>query len=231
MATIKQLYHLQEIELEIEAAERSVQQIISQLSQNKAVVKAQNKLADKKQRLEELKRQQNSAEWEIDDFTTKLKATEEQLYSGRISNPKELASLQQEAELLKVKRDQLEDKALEIIDKIELAEAEVEALSGDLKTMEAEWQNQQDKLSGDKEQLVDKIAELKQKQPQLLAGIEPQLAQLYYRLKQNKGRAVAKVEQGVCRGCRISLPTAELQQARSGQLVQCSSCGRILFLA
>lgn len=231
MATIKQLYHLQEIELEIEAAERSVQQIISQLSQNKAVVKAQNKLADKKQRLEELKLQQNSAEWEIDDFTTKLKATEEQLYSGRISNPKELASLQQEAELLKAKRDQLEDKALEIIEKIELAEAEVEALSDDLKTMEAEWQNQQDKLSGDKEQLVDKIAELKQKQPQLLAGIEPQLAQLYYRLKQNKGRAVAKVEQGVCRGCRISLPTAELQQARSGQLVQCSSCGRILFLA
>lgn len=231
MATIKQLYQLQEIELEIEAAERSIQQIISQLSQNQAVVKAQNKLADEKQRLEEMKRQQNSAEWEIDDITTKLKATEEQLYSGRISNPKELASLQQEAELLKAKRDQLEDKALEIIDKIELAEAEVEALSSELKTIEAEWQNQQKKLFGDKEQLETKIAELKQKQPQLLASIEPQLAQLYYRLKQNKGKAVAKVEQGVCRGCRISLPTAELQQARSGQLVQCSSCGRILFLA
>lgn len=231
MATIKQLYQLQEIELEIEAAERSIQQIISQLSQNQAVVKAQNKLADEKQRLEEMKRQQNSAEWEIDDITTKLKATEEQLYSGRISNPKELASLQQEAELLKAKRDQLEDKALEIIDKIELAEAEVEALSSELKTIEAEWQNQQKKLFGDKEQLETKIAELKQKQPQLLASIEPQLAQLYYRLKQNKGKAVAKVEQGVCRGCRISLPTAELQQARSGQLVQCSSCGRILFQA
>lgn len=231
MATIKQLYQLQEIELEIEAAERSIQQIISQLSQNQAVVKAQNNLAEKKQRLEEMKRQQNSAEWDIDDITTKLKATEEQLYSGRISNPKELASLQQEAELLKAKRDQLEDKALEIIDKIELAEAEVEALSSELKTIEAEWQNQQKKLSGDKEQLETKIAELKQEQPQLLASIEPQLAQLYYRLKQNKGKAVAKVEQGVCRGCRISLPTAELQQARSGQLVQCSSCGRILFLA
>lgn len=231
MATIKQLYQLQEIELEIEAAEQSIQQIISQLSQNQAVVKAQNNLAEKKQRLEEMKRQQNSAEWDIDDITTKLKATEEQLYSGRISNPKELASLQQEAELLKAKRDQLEDKALEIIDKIELAEAEVEALSSELKTIEAEWQNQQKKLSGDKEQLETKIAELKQEQPQLLASIEPQLAQLYYRLKQNKGKAVAKVEQGVCRGCRISLPTAELQQARSGQLVQCSSCGRILFLA
>ena len=40
----------------------------------------------------------------------------------------------------------------------------------------------------------------------------------------------ARVEQGICRGCRISLPTTDLQQARSGKLVQCSSCGRILFL-
>lgn len=231
MATIKLLYQLQEIELEIESAEHSLQQIVSQLGQNQAVVKAQNKLADEQSRLEELKRQQNSAEWEIDDITTKLKATEEQLYGGRIGNPKELASLQQEAELLKAKRDHVEDSALEIIDKVELAEAGVKALQGELESTEADWQSQQKQLAGDKEQLEAKIAELKQKQQQLLAGIEPQLAELYYKLKQNKGKAVAKIEQGICRGCRISLPTAELQQARSGQLVQCSSCGRILFLA
>jgi len=231
MATIKLLYQLQEIELEIESDEHSLQQIISQLGQNQAVVKAQGKLADEQSRLEELKRQQNSAEWEIDDITTKLKATEEQLYSGRIGNPKELASLQQEAELLKAKRDHLEDSALEIIDKAELAEAEVKALESELEATEADWQSQQKQLASDKERHETKIAELKQKQQQLLAGIEPQLAELYYHLKQNKGKAVAKVEQGICRGCRISLPTAELQQARSGQLVQCSSCGRILFLA
>jgi len=231
MATIKLLYQLQEIELEIESDEHSLQQIVSQLGQNQAVVRVQNKLLDAQSRLEELKRQQNSAEWEIDDITTKLKATEEQLYGGRIGNPKELASLQQEAELLKAKRDHVEDSALEIIDKVELAEAEVKALESELESTKADWQSQQKQLAGDKEQLETKIAELKQKQQQLLAGIEPKLAELYYKLKQNKGKAVAKVEQGICRGCRISLPTAELQQARSGQLVQCSSCGRILFLA
>jgi len=80
MATIKLLYQLQEIELEIESDEHSLQQIVSQLGQNQAVVRVQNKLLDAQSRLEELKRQQNSAEWEIDDITTKLKATEEQLY-------------------------------------------------------------------------------------------------------------------------------------------------------
>lgn len=231
MATIKLLYQLQEIEMEIESDEHSLQQITSQLGQNQAVVRAQSKLADEQSRLEELKRQQNSAEWEIDDITTKLKAIEEQLYGGRIGNPKELASLQQEAELFKAKRDHLEDSTLEIIDRVELAEANAKALEGELESTEADWQSQQKQLAGDKEQLESKIAELKQKQQQLLAGIEPQLAELYYQLKQNKGKAVAKIEQGICRGCRISLPTAELQQARSGQLVQCSSCGRILFLA
>ncbi len=231
MATIKLLYQLQEIEMEIESAEHSLQQIVIQLGQNQVVVRSQSKLAEEQSRLEELKRQQNSAEWEIDDITTKLKATEEQLYGGRIGNPKELASLQQEAELLKAKRDHLEDSTLEIIDKVELAEAEVKTLEGELESTEADWQSQQKQLAGDKEQLETKIAELKQKQQQLLAGIEPQLAELYYQLKQNKGKAVAKIEQGICRGCRISLPIAELQQARSGQLVQCSSCGRILFLA
>ncbi|MFC2072406.1 C4-type zinc ribbon domain-containing protein, partial [Chloroflexota bacterium] len=50
-------------------------------------------------------------------------------------------------------------------------------------------------------------------------------------LKKQKGTAIANVEQGICRGCRILLPITELQRARSSSLVRCSSCGRILFLA
>lgn len=40
---------------------------------------------------------------------------------------------------------------------------------------------------------------------------------------------MARVDQGTCYGCQIQLPTINLQQARSGNLVQCSNCGRILF--
>jgi len=39
------------------------------------------------------------------------------------------------------------------------------------------------------------------------------------------------VEQGICRACRISLSANILQKARSGQPVQCGSCGRILFIS
>jgi len=230
MSIAKQLYQLQEVELKIESSEQALRQIASQLGENQAVVKVQTKLALEQQRLEELRGQQHSAEWEIDDITSKLTTAEEELYSGRIRNPKELTSLQHEVDGLRVKRDQLEDKALEVMEQVELAAASVASVSSELKTVEAEWHSQQQQLSTEMEQLKAILADLKHKQQLLLAGIDPQPVEFYYQLKKQRGQAVAKVEQGICRGCRISLPTAEVQRARSGNLVQCSSCGRILFL-
>ena len=231
MSVAKQLYQLQEVELELEFNEQAVSQIANQLGKSQAVVRAQNELTLERQRLEELKRQQHSAEWEIEDLVNKLTTAEEKLYSGRIKNPKELTSLQHEVEGLKARRNQLEDKALEIMDQVELATATVTTKSNELKTLETEWHSRQQQLSTNLEQLKTILSDLKQKRQLLSAKIDPQAIELYHELRKHKGTAVAKVEQGICRGCRISLPTTELQQARSGSLVQCSSCGRILFLA
>jgi predicted nucleic acid-binding Zn-ribbon protein len=231
MGVTKQLYRLQEIDLEIESKEQALQQIARQLGENQAVVKAQNKLTVENQRLEELKRQQHSAEWEIDDLVSKITKAEDELYSGRIKNPKELTNLQHDVEVLRAKRSRLEDKALDTMDKVELTEANVAALSNEFKTVEAEWHRQQQQLSSEAEQLKTSLTDLKQKHQSLSAEIDPETVELYHKLRKGKGRAVAKVEQGICGSCRISLPITDLQRARSGDLVQCSSCGRILFQA
>jgi len=230
MSVAKQLYQLQEVDLELESTEQALSQIASQIGESQAVIRAQNQLRSEQERLEESKRQQHSAEWEIDDLINKLAAAEETLYSGRIKNPKELASLQQEVEGLKARRSQLEDKALEIMSQVEQAEASVATKSSQLKRLEAEWQSQQQQLSSEMERLKAIVSDLKQKWQLLAANIDSRAVELYGELKKQKGTAVAKVEQGTCRGCRISLSTAELQKARSGNLIQCTSCGRILFL-
>jgi len=231
MSVSKQLYQLQEVDLELESNEQALKQITSQRGESEAVARARNKLALEHQRLEELKRQQHSVEWEIDDLTTKLATTEEELYSGRVRNPKELTNLQHEIDGLKARRDQLEDKALEIMDQVEFATKGVATIDSELKEMEGEWQSQQQELSTNLEQLKSLLSNLKHKRQLLTAEIDPQAIEVYHELKKQKGTAVAKVEQGICQGCRISLPITELQRARSGSLVRCSSCGRILFLA
>ncbi len=231
MSVAKQLYQLQEVDLEIESAERALAQVISQIGESAEVAKVRQQLEQEQQRLEELKHQQHAAEWEIDDVVTKLSTAEETLFSGRVKNPKELTNLQHEVDMLKTQRDHLEEKALGVIERVEQSEASLAETSNRLETLTAEWQSQQKQLSEEKERLKSVLAELGSKR-QLLAGeIEPQAVEFYQGLKKDKGTAVARVEQGICRGCRISLPTTELQQARGGNLVQCSSFGRILFLA
>jgi len=231
MSIANQLYQLQEVDLAIEANEQAQSQIAGQLGESKAVVGAQAKLALEQQRLEELGHQQRSAEWEIDDLVAKLAIAQDKLYSGEIRNPKELASLQQEVDTLKARRNQLEDRALAIMEQVELATVSVASKSSELKTLEAEWRNQQQQLSTEMEQLKTILSELNHKRQLLLAKIDPEAVELYNELKKQRGTAVAKVEQGICRGCQISLPITELQWARSESLVRCSSCGRILFLA
>jgi predicted nucleic acid-binding Zn-ribbon protein len=231
MSVAKRLYELQEVDLALEAQELALKQIVSQLGESQAVLGARSKLASEEQRLEEMGHKQHSLEWEIDDITTKITKAEEELYSGRVGNPKELANLQHEIGVLKAKRSELEDRTIEAMEQVEEARAGIDTLKDELKTLEAEWQTQQGKLEADKERLEAELVSLKQKREAVLSQVDSGAVDFYLGLKKQKGTAVARVEQGVCRGCRISLSNAEMQRARGGDLIQCSSCGLILFLA
>ena len=232
MSTIaRQLFQLQELDLALEANEQSQVKTTAQLADNQDVVKARAKLAAEQKRSEELAKQQKTTEWEADDLTAKIKAIEKKLYEGKIFNPKELGSLQADAEDIKKRRSGLEDKVLELMEESDAARAKVATLTTQLARLEADWQSQQKKLAGDMEQLKTAHLDMEGKRQALLAQVEANAMEIYRDLRKRKGGiAVARIEQGTCQGCRITLPNSDLQQAKGGGLVRCSSCGRILYL-
>ena len=231
MAVTRQLYQLQELDLEIESEELNLSQKTSQLGKREALDAAQSQLAAEQQRLDGLRRQHRDAEGEVDDLLSKIVAAEQQLYGGKITNPKELSGLLHEVTTMRARSDQLEDKTLEIIDQVESAEKSVAEATGQLKKMEEEWQQQQQQLGKEIEQHKTRLTDLSQKRQQLSEQINSPALMLYEKIRQQKKQAVAKVEQGICRACRISLSASALQRARSGQPVQCGTCGRILFIS
>jgi predicted nucleic acid-binding Zn-ribbon protein len=231
MSIARQLYQLQDIDLELESDEQTLNLITNQLGESNAIIQAEEKLESERQTLEELTHQQHSIEWEVEDITSKQKKAEEELYSGRIRNPKELADLQHESEVLKANLARLEEQALEVMEKVEQAAKSVTASDSALNRLKTEWQSQQRKLSADMEKLKKAIASLKDKRQRLVKDIDQETIDIYTELRKQRGTAVARVQQGTCLGCRITLPVSDLQRARGGSLVRCSSCGRILFLA
>jgi len=230
MAVTRQLYQLQELDLNIEQEEQSLAEKTGQMGVRDVLDTANSRIESEQKLLDELRHQHRDAEAEFDDLLSKISATEEQLYGGKITNPKELSGLQHEVTTIKARSDELENKALEIIDQVEATEASLSAATDDYKKLEEEWQLQQKQLAVDIDKLKASLDNLKEKRRQLAEQIDSTAIKLYERIRQQKKQAVAKVEQGICRACRISQSASALQRARSGQPVQCGTCGRILFI-
>ena len=231
MPITKQLYELQELDNDIEHTSQTLVLKTGQLGKRDTLDDAQNALTVEQKNLVELKHARRDTEFQVDDLLNKIAIAEKQLYGGTIKISKELSNLQHEINNLKSLNDPLENKTLEIIEQVEVTEKKVAALTTDYSKLEEEWHRQQKQLAADIELLKKTLTDLREKRRQLVGQIEPAAVSLYEKIRQQKQQAVAKVDQGICRACRISLSASALQKARSGQPVLCGSCGRILFIS
>ena len=128
-------------------------------------------------------------------------------------------------------RREAEEKLLEILLEIDGFEGDQSRIRDKLETLEAERPGLMAKLQDRKNSLSKELADLHQRRDDLSPRIAAQTVILYNSLFTSKnGYAVAKVEGGMCQGCRLALSTSELQRARLSSIVQCSSCRRILYV-
>jgi predicted nucleic acid-binding Zn-ribbon protein len=230
MSIARNLYHLQQVESEIEAEEKALAACLEKLGDSQAIDHVKSQMEANRGRLEVLQQQQRDTELEIGSLEAKLVEVKDKLYSGRVNNPKELGSLQQEEAALQGQREKLEDGDLQTMEQVEALTADLAALDARLAELQKDWQQEQQQITAEVDRLKQVIAKLQDKRQQALAGIDAATLERYNRLKKQKGWAVSRIEQGTCRSCRISLSTAELQRARGQQIVECNSCHRILFL-
>ena len=233
MNKAKQLYELQEVDLDIEHKTQSLTQVKSQLGKDDDLVAARDAFDTEKKRLADLEHQQKTSEWELNDLGSKISVVEKKLYGGSVKNPRELIPFQQDLEILKAQRSDQEDKLLALMMDVDSLQQDVVLKKSDFEKIEREWHENQQKLANQQAELEAELAELKQKRDTLASQIDSASLNLYEEMRRAKqGHAVAKVVQGRCQGCRISLSVSDQQKARMGQeLAQCSNCGRILYLS
>lgn len=230
MSELRQLSKLQEVDRELADKESALQQVESQLGKSDEVDEARLALATVQQKLTESQKQQQSLDWEVRDLTQKIKQFEAKLFDGKTTNAKELMAIQKEVESLKARQGDLEEKLLTVMEQVEAAQREVTESKQALEALEKGWQGKQDDLARRQAELKAGIAQLREKRLEHSRQVSQATLTLYEGVKASRGQAVARVEKGMCQGCRLILPVGEWQRVRSGALVQCSSCGRILVL-
>jgi predicted nucleic acid-binding Zn-ribbon protein len=233
MSRTQHLYELQQVDLEIESASRRLKEIAASLVESNELKQARKMVVEAKARLAKRRARMKDLDLEVSSLSHKIETDEQRLYSGRVTNPKELASLQDEVASLQRWRDKKEDDLLEVMVAAEEGEAALADAQAILTQVSDAWRAEQGDLANEQAQLQARLGELDEQRESLVTAIGPEDMAIYERLRQRKaGRAVALVKDGICQGCRMNPPTSQVQHARSGtELVFCNNCGRILHVA
>jgi uncharacterized protein len=169
---------------------------------------------------------------DVEAVRTRRTRDRDRMDRGLVTNPKDLERMQHELESLERRINSLEDDELEVMERLEEAQAELTKLEG----MVAEADEQLTGLSATRDEklagLDDELAKVTADRGPALDGLPADLLALYDRLREQKGGVgAAELRARQCGGCRLTLDQAELNRIRglaADEVVRCEECQRIL---
>jgi hypothetical protein len=181
---------------------------------------------------EVLAREQRRLEGEAGLIEAKADAEDKRLYSGTVTAPKELSAIQDEIKALKRHQGALEDQVIEHMEAIEPLDAELAVIDADLAANAAAVDSAHQRLTVAEAEIDVDIDRVLAERDELAAGVAPGVLSQYEALRRTmSGVAVARLDQGSCRGCHLQLSKVELDRIRrepDDAVVHCEECGRIL---
>jgi len=174
---------------------------------------------------------QRDHELQLQTIEGKQKKAHGALYGGRVSNPKELASLEEELVVFAKTRDHLEDQILALFDQVEGlkqrdadARAVLAGLDAELEAHLAQYEAARDRITAEVERLEAERAER-------AVAVEPRLLRKYEGIAAQEGGIGMVAMLGVfCGGCGNEVPAHFVSRIRGGQVVTCERCHRIIYV-
>jgi uncharacterized protein len=182
--------------------------------------------------VDDLTREQRKADTDVEQVKTRRVRDQQRMDAGLISNPKDLQRMQQELVSLDRRISELEDLELEVMERLETAQAELDELTaraGSLDTRAEELAAARTKKAGGLEEEVVKVtAERKV----TASGVPSDLMALYDKIREQKGGVgAAALRARRCGGCSLEVNAADLgviAKAPTDEVLRCEECNRIL---
>ena len=182
--------------------------------------------------MDDLSLEQQKVDTDVEAVKTRRTRDRDRMDKGLITNPKDLERMGHELESLERRINSLEDTELEVMERLEETQAELEKVTSELAGFEERTltlTNARDQKSGG---IRDEITALERERAAAAAGLPNDLMTLYQRLREQKnGVGAAALTRGECGGCRLSMNAADLRAmaaAPSDEVIRCEECQRIL---
>lgn len=178
--------------------------------------------------LSETVSQLSKAEGEL-ELTEKKRGSEEmRMFAGGMSS-KDLANLQMEVEMLGRQIETAEDEILELLEVRDQQQSAFDETSSQIAELEADTARLEATIAEQWKQIDSEVAALQGRRGDFLPLIPEDLLELYEQLRPAKeGVGAARLLEGVCGGCHLSLSPAEQHEVLKEDPPRCLQCRRIL---
>ena len=181
--------------------------------------------------LNDVKRELNRAETDVEQVVSRINRDEARLASGT-GAAKELEQLQHELVSLAARRAELEEVELEIMmrvdgikERISALQVEEAALALEIANLEISKENALTVIGAD-------LSAAAQERTKTVASVNPELMALYEKIRgANNGTGAAALIGNQCKGCHLTLNTIELQRIAAlaeDEVSRCEECRCIL---
>jgi uncharacterized protein len=193
---------------------------------------AREQLAAATGRREEVAREERRFDDEARSLEDKAAAEEGRMYSGEVTSPRELQLLQADVDQLRRHRRSLEDRELEVMERRETFDAEVNVLEGRVRELESEAERLTTALSGVEAEIDEELSGERAARDEIAATVDADLLDDYERCRERaRGMGAARLNGNTCQGCHLAIPSVEAERIRkspSGTVAHCDNCGCIL---
>ena len=209
---------------------------LPQTAELQALARARAEVGDRardaKIAVDDLTRAQKKADADVEQVKARRKRDQERIDQGLITNPKDLERMQHEMVSLDRRVGELEDTELEVMEQLEEAQRELDALTARLAEIDDKIQATTDsrtKVAGEVEEQLTKVADDRKV---TASDMPTDLMALYEKLRGQKGGVgAAALRARRCGGCSLELNAADLgviAKAPSHEVIRCEECSRIL---
>ena len=196
------------------------------------VAAVQRALDDLARRGAEVRRREGGLEDELASVEAKIADLERRLYSGSVTNVRELQGMQADVDSLRRRRSTVEDQVLEVMAEREPIDEEVAVLERERDRLDQECVRLRMEVAEAQAAIDSELAAEERARATVAGELPADLTARYEQIRARKdGIGAARLVEGRCSGCHLALPAVELDRLRRqprDSLVLCDQCGRIL---
>jgi len=225
--------------LELQAKDGERYDLLSRLQQleeeqvriEQRLAKEQSAVEERCQQLKQLSHDSREKNLEVDDVDMQIRNYQKRLNEGIISF-KEMEALVAKIAHQRKRIDEMEDGAIELMDKIEIAEAELVEVEKGLDEQKRDLASRSARISSQILEAKEKLESCERERAAIADGFPAHLLSHYEGLHSRFDDPVVAILGGLCHGCKLKVSSTTVERARTEtEIVTCQNCSRILYIS